>query len=145
VPEKSTQSFGKETLDPGISGQAGASLSHTGRYPMDRESFEKFWPFYVGEHLNPLNRRLHFVGSALALLLILSAVVGREPMLLLAAPIAGYFFAWLGHFAVEGNRPATFKAPWLSLRGDGRMFRLMLMGQMQAEVERLFPRDEKRA
>jgi hypothetical protein len=122
MPEKSTQSTANSN------------------YPLNRESFEKFWPFYVGEHLRPLNRQLHFVGSALALTVIFLALFTQNGRLLLAAPVAGYFFAWLGHFVVEGNRPATFKAPWLSLRGDWRMFRLMLTGRMQAEVDRLFPR-----
>ncbi len=39
-------------------------------------------------------------------------------------------FAWVGHFAFEKNRPAAFKHPLWSLRGDFRMHRLSLLGQM---------------
>lgn len=39
-------------------------------------------------------------------------------------------------FFVERKRPATFTHPWWSLRGDFRMFRLMLLGRMRPEVER---------
>ena len=31
-------------------------------------SFREFYPFYLGEHSNPTCRRLHFVGSWVALL-----------------------------------------------------------------------------
>jgi hypothetical protein len=33
-------------------------------------------------------------------------------------PLAGYGFAWVGHFRVEHNRPATFTYPFYSLAGD---------------------------
>jgi hypothetical protein len=45
--------------------------------------------------------------------------------------------AWIGHFFVEKNKPATFDYPLWSLRGDYKMLRLMLAGKMEAEIERL--------
>ena len=99
-------------------------------------SFEDFWPFYVAEHSLPLTRRLHFVGTTL-LWPILALAVISTPLWLLAAPVAGYGFAWAAHFFVQKNRPATFTHPLWSLRGDFRMYRLMLLGKMDAEVARL--------
>ena len=72
----------------------------------------------------------------------LAFAVLLSPWWLLAAPLAGYGFAWVGHFFFEKNRPATFTYPLWSLRGDFRMYRLMLIGKMQPEIERasaMFP------
>jgi hypothetical protein len=35
--------------------------------------------------------------------------------------LLGYSFAWIGHFAFENNKPATFIYPSFSLMGDFRM------------------------
>jgi len=104
-------------------------------------SYEEFWPFYVSQHMRAATRVLHFVGTSLVCVTV-SAGVFLSPAWLAAAPLAGYGFAWVGHFAFERNHPATFTYPWWSLRGDFRMFRLMLLGRMAPEIERaarLFP------
>jgi len=104
-------------------------------------SFEEFWPYYLSEHWKPVTRALHFAGTACVCACLLLAAA-RSPWWLLAAPFAGYSFAWIGHFFVEKNRPATFTYPLWSLRGDFRMFRLMLLGRIGPELaraERLFP------
>jgi hypothetical protein len=100
------------------------------------QSFEEFWPFYVQEHSHPVNRALHFAGTTGVLACLGTALLGRSRLALLAAPIVGYGFAWLGHFFVEKNRPATFKYPLWSLRADFVMYGKMLTGQMDAELER---------
>ena len=89
-------------------------------------SFREFYPAYLAEHENPTCRRLHFVGTALVLLAIMMAVITREWLWLLAAPVLGYGFAWIGHFVFERNRPATFRHPLYSLAGDFVLFRDML-------------------
>jgi hypothetical protein len=80
--------------------------------------FAEFYPYYLREHSNRTCRRLHFAGTTLVLLLTAAAVVGGRWSLLWWVPVAGYGFAWLGHFAFEKNRPATFRHPLYSLRGD---------------------------
>jgi hypothetical protein len=44
--------------------------------------------------------------------------------------VAGYLFAWVGHFFFEKNRPATFRHPIYSLRGDFVMLRDVLTGKL---------------
>ena len=104
-------------------------------------SYEEFWPYYVSEHMEPTTRRLHVLGTALVLAALAAAVL-VDPLWLLAAPLLGYGFAWVGHFVFEHNKPATFTYPLWSLRGDFRMYRMMLLGRMPDEVARarsLFP------
>ena len=63
------------------------------------------------------NQNLGLVLGALAL-----AIVTRNAWWLLAMPLLGYGFAWVGHFFFEKNRPATFTYPLWSLRGDFKLF-----------------------
>ena len=97
---------------------------------------DEFWPEYLAEHRNPVNRALHVTGTVLATALLVGGIVLRDWRLLVAAPIAGYGFAWFGHFVVEKNRPKTFEAPFRSLAGDFRMAGLALCGRLGKEMER---------
>jgi len=102
------------------------------------ESYEEFWPYSVSQHLNPTCRKLHFVGTGLALSHL--AIAPVFPPALLAAPVYGYGLAWIGHFVFEKNKPASWLGPrelvW-SLRGDLRMFGKMIRGTMDAEIDRV--------
>jgi hypothetical protein len=93
-------------------------------------SFREFYPFYLGEHRDRCCRRLHFIGSTLVLLVVLLAVVTGRWAWLWLAPVAGYGFAWVGHFAYEKNRPATFRHPLYSLMGDWVMYWQVLRGKL---------------
>ena len=95
-------------------------------------SFRDFYPYYLSEHRDPNCRRLHVVGSALIVVLI-ALVIARwlSPWWLLAIPLIGYGFAWVGHFVFEKNRPATFTYPLYSLIGDWVMFKDMLTGRIR--------------
>ena len=99
-------------------------------------TYRAFWPFYVMQHRKVGTRRLHFIATSAALGLIALATLLPQPWLLLAAPVCGYFFAWMGHFVVEKNRPATFAYPIFSLIGDFHMYALMWLARMDIEVAR---------
>ncbi len=99
-------------------------------------SFAAFWPFYLREHSRPRTRALHYVGTTLVVAIALFAVLTGRWWWLLAMPLAGYFFAWLAHFTVENNRPATFIYPLWSLAADFRMWWLWLSGRLQPELDR---------
>lgn len=101
------------------------------------QSYQEFWPYYVGEHQNRLCRALHYVGTTGAILNLASFLATLNPWFLLSGTVCGYAFAWVGHFFVEHNRPATFTYPGWSLISDFRMYFLALTGRMHKEVETL--------
>lgn len=94
-------------------------------------SFADFYPFYLAEHSNRTCRRLHFVGSLVVLAMLLYALSSQQWLWLLAMPLAGYGFAWVGHFVFEKNRPATFQYPLYSFVGDWVMFKDLLTGKIR--------------
>lgn len=94
------------------------------------QSFSDFYPYYLDEHRDRNCRRLHFVGSVLVLAVLASVLMTGAWWWLLAIPVIGYGFAWVGHFFFEKNRPATFKYPLYSLMGDWVMFRDILIGRI---------------
>ena len=93
-------------------------------------TFAEFYPFYLSEHRNRTCRRLHFAGSSLVVGCLVAWSVSGNPWWLAAAPVAGYGFAWIGHFLFERNRPATFTYPLYSFVGDWAMFRDILLGRI---------------
>jgi len=100
------------------------------------QSFDDFWPYYLGEHAHKETRALHIAGTAAGLLLLALAILSWELDLLVAALAATYVLAWTGHFVFEKNGPAAFHYPLWSLAGDLRMFWLWLTGGLEAELKR---------
>jgi len=94
-------------------------------------NFRAFYPFYLSEHANRNCRRMHFVGSTLVLVVVAAAISTGNLNWLWLAPIAGYGFAWIGHFVFEKNRPATFQHPLYSLAGDWVMYADILRGRVK--------------
>jgi hypothetical protein len=99
---------------------------------MEFKSFSDFYPFYLREHSNIMCRKLHFIGTAGVIALLLLFFFTGNLTVLAALPFVGYGFAWVGHFGFEKNRPATFKHPFYSLLGDFRMFWDILTGKVTA-------------
>jgi len=94
-------------------------------------SFAEFYPFYLSEHSDRRCRRMHFIGSTLVVAVVVLALTSGQLRWLWLAPVAGYGFAWIGHFGFEKNRPATFKHPLYSLMGDWVMYGHMLRGKIR--------------
>jgi hypothetical protein len=99
-------------------------------------TYAEFWPFYLREHAKPLTRAFHYVGTLGSLALLVWAVASASWWWLLAVPVLGYGPAWVSHFFVEHNKPATFKAPVWSLVSDYRMCALFLTGRLGEELQK---------
>ncbi len=94
------------------------------------KTFREFYPFYLSQHANPICRALHFIGSWLVLAILAIGIVSGNAWWFAVMPVAGYGFAWVGHFFFEHNRPATFTYPLYSFIGDWVMFGQMLTGKI---------------
>jgi hypothetical protein len=101
------------------------------------KSFEEFWPYYVSEHSKQGTRALHLIGTLVGLAFLLVVVALGRWWLFPIAFVPGYGCAWLGHFLIEHNRPATFQYPLWSFMGDYRMVALMVSGKMGREVRKV--------
>jgi hypothetical protein len=97
-------------------------------------TYHEFWHYYLREHAKPATRAWHYLGTSLALLGVIVAILLREPWFLLPSVILGYAPAWIGHFTSEHNRPATFRYPLWSLFSDFRMFGTWLSGGLAREL-----------
>ena len=94
-------------------------------------SFADFYPFYLGEHSNRTCRRLHFIGSSLALACLAAALLSGNWAFILLGLLCGYGFAWVGHFGFEKNKPASFKRPLYSFMGDWAMYKDIWTGKIR--------------
>jgi hypothetical protein len=103
---------------------------------MEFKDYQEFWPFYLSQHSKRSTRAWHFVGTSFVFVFLIAALITLNFWLVLLAPVTAYAFAWFSHFFIEGNKPATFGHPIWSLRADFRMYRLMLLGKLDKELEK---------
>jgi hypothetical protein len=97
-------------------------------------SFDEFWPFYMGEHATTACRVFHFIGTSIGLCCLIAAAVLLNPWFLLPGIVSGYAWAWVGHFFIEKNKPASFKYPLWSFIADWRMWSLMMRGRLWSDA-----------
>lgn len=98
------------------------------------QSLKEFYPYYLTEHQNTTSRVLHFIGTGLLVLSLITAILFHDWRFLAAIPFIGYGFAWVGHFFFEKNKPATFKYPAYSLASDFLLFWDLLTGKQPFKV-----------
>jgi hypothetical protein len=103
--------------------------------PQQFRSYDEFFEFYLQQHSDKGNRRMHAVGTSLGLGVAIAAFVTHHPWYALLWIPLGYGFAWTGHFLMEKNTPATFGHPFWSLISDFRMLGLMLTGKLDARLK----------
>lgn len=100
-------------------------------------SFAEFYPYYLTEHRQPACRAWHYVGNTAVIVLFVWILFNQQWPWLWALLLCGYGFAWIGHFFVERNRPATFQYPFYSLFADWVMYKDFLTGQLAAKLAAL--------
>ena len=99
------------------------------------KTFWSFYPYYLTEHSNNTNRLLHFIGTLFLLIALMAGVITGKWWFFALVPVLGYGFAWVGHYFIEKNRPATFTYPLYSLASDFVMFWHTITGQIGKRVK----------
>ncbi len=100
------------------------------------QTYKDFWPYYLREHAQPATRGWHYVGTILAIAVLIFVIATGNWLFLPLVLVSGYFFAWLSHGLIEKNKPATFTYPLWSLVSDFRMLFHFLTGTMGRELEK---------
>jgi hypothetical protein len=98
------------------------------------KTFWSFYPYYLSEHSDGTNRVLHFIGTSLLIISFIVGLITGKWLFFALVPVLGYGFAWVGHFFIEKNRPATFTYPLYSLGSDFVMFWHILTGQIDTKL-----------
>lgn len=82
--------------------------------------------------LGVIGTRIEAKRNAAPILLAMVAIALAFPphVYVLAGILSAYAMAWVGHFRIEGNRPATFSYPLWSLISDFKMWTKMATGQL---------------
>ncbi|MBS1496372.1 MAG: DUF962 domain-containing protein [Bacteroidetes bacterium] len=107
------------------------------------KTFASFYPYYLTEHSDSSNRTLHFLGTLGLIIILILAIVLQKWWMLALIPVCGYGFAWVGHFFIEKNKPATFTYPLYSLASDFVMFWHIITGQINKKLEEAKNKIEK--
>ncbi len=102
----------------------------------DPATYSEFWLFYLRQHSRAATRAWHYLGTTTALLALAMLLASGSLWWAAVVLVGGYGPAWIGHFFVEHNRPATFRYPLWSLISDFRLYFYWLAGRLGGELER---------
>ena len=92
-------------------------------------NFKDFYPYYLSEHSHKTTKLLHFIGTSMSLYFLFNFFRTFDFIYIILSLLSGYGFAWVSHFFIEKNKPATFKYPFYSFIGDHLMFIEIIMGK----------------
>ena len=92
-------------------------------------NFKDFYPYYLSEHSHKTTKLLHFIGTSISLYFLFNFFRTFDFVYIILSLLSGYVFAWISHFFIEKNKPATFKYPFYSFIGDHLMFVEIIMGK----------------
>ena len=92
-------------------------------------NFKDFYPYYLSEHSHKTTKLLHFIGTSISLYFLFNFFRTFDFVYIILSLLRGYGFAWVSHFFIEKNKPATFKYPFYSFIGDHLMFIEIIMGK----------------
>ena len=93
------------------------------------KNLKEFYPYYLTEDAGKQTKLFHFIGTALSIFFLARFLITLDPMNVIFALLSGYGFAWVSHFFIEKNKPATFTYPFFSLISDYIMFWEILRGK----------------
>ncbi len=92
-------------------------------------SFREFYPYYLREHRLRGTRITHFIGTTGFLVALILAVSTPNAWYILYGAVFAYGWAWIGHFFIEKNKPATFRYPLWSLMSDFKLYFQIIAGK----------------
>ena len=92
-------------------------------------TLKEFYPYYLSEHSDKYTKLFHFIGTSFTFFFLFAFIATFNFFYLILIPLSGYGFAWVSHFFIEKNKPATFTYPLFSLVSDYIMFFEILRGK----------------
>lgn len=97
------------------------------------QSWSSFYPYYLCEHSHQTTKLFHFLATFNVLMFwILFLKSGlKKVKFLIFSIVQGYGLAWISHFFVEQNKPATFYYPVWSFMSDFVMFKDLITGNLK--------------